>query len=395
MNALLTNGENRSTLAVTRSLGRKGIKVTIGASKPRSISSLSKYCTKSFLYPSAEENPCQFIDEILRILKSENCEFLLPMSDLTTILVSQARDKLGQYTRIPIPCYTSIEMAMDKSGLLNIAREEGVPIPKSWFIQELDELKALSEKLQYPVVIKPKSSWYWTGKRWVHGLVEYAGSKDELISKYMKAHTQIPFPIVQEYIAGEGQAVFALFNKSELKAAFSHRRIRELPPSGGVSTLSESIPLDPKMKGYAFRLLKRLNWHGVAMVEFKLDRRDNLPKLMEVNPRFWGSLQLAIDSGVDFPFLLYQMAQNGDVAPVFEYQMGIKSCWLRGDIEHLLLVLLKPSPSFPKRFSTLIDFLKPERNMRHEIISIDDPMPGVSESLHFFLWLIKRVFGIK
>src|SRR5205823_2531443 len=112
--------------------------------------------------------------------------------------------------------------------------------------------------------------------------------------------------------------------------------LREKPPSGGVSVLRESVPVDPIVRDQAIRLLGPLGWHGVAMLEYKQDRRTGTPYLMEVNGRFWGSLQLAVDAGVDFAYLAWQLAlgHRPEIAP--SYRVGVKSRWLLGDLDHLL-----------------------------------------------------------
>ena len=103
--------------------------------------------------------------------------------------------------------------------------------------------------------------------------------------------------------------MFALFDRGRLVAEFSHRRLREKPPAGGASVLSESLPVDPRLREFALRMLGPIGWHGVAMMEYKQDRRTGDFVLMEVNGRFWGSLELAVAAGVDFPFLACQLAR--------------------------------------------------------------------------------------
>jgi len=83
---------------------------------------------------------------------------------------------------------------------------------------------------------------------------------------------------------------------------------------------------------YGLKILKSLHWHGVAMVEFKKDLHDNQFKLMEINPRFWGSLDLPIASGVDFPYLLYKMSIEGDVKPKISYRKGLRYAWFPLDL---------------------------------------------------------------
>lgn len=107
-------------------------------------------------------------------------------------------------------------------------------------------------------------------------------------------------------------------------------------------------------------ILDHVAWHGVAMVEFKVTP-NGTPYLMEINGRFWGSLQLAIDAGVDFPWLLYQMATSQPVDPVDGYNIGVRSRWLLGDLAALYKVLvgneLPPGPRLPQRVRSILQFL--------------------------------------
>ena len=165
--------------------------------------------------------------------------------------------------------------------------------------------------------------------------------------------------LLQERIVGPGIGVFACYRQGRPVALFSHRRLREQPPWGGVSVLCESAPLDPVARDFAIRLLDEIGWQGVAMVEFKQDLRDGLPKLMEINGRFWGSLQLAIDAGVDFPALLLKAsAASGDGSA--SYRLGVRSRWLWGDIDSLLLVLVGKAKAMgvdPSRLDALKAFV--------------------------------------
>jgi hypothetical protein len=141
------------------------------------------------------------------------------------------------------------------------------------------------------------------------------------------------------------------------------------------------------MKTYAARLLEALDWHGVAEVEFKLDPRDNVPKFMEINGRFWGSLELAIEAGVDFPYLLYRLITEGDVKPVFQYKAGVRRRWLEGDIIHLSNVLknvnLHSNLPYPDKLKTIVDFLKIyDKRTGFDCLYWDDLMPFLS----LFLW---------
>jgi hypothetical protein len=180
--------------------------------------------------------------------------------------------------------------------------------------------------------------------------------------------------------------VFVLFDRGRPCAAFAHRRLREKPPSGGVSALCESIALDPALLDHAVRLLGPLAWHGVAMMEFKQDRRTGDAFLMEVNGRFWGSLQLAVDAGVDFPFLSCQLALGQPWPAPRNFQIGVQSRWLLGDLDHLLTRLFHGTDDqhlpegAPSRARAVIDFLRPLGAAgRYDVVSGHDPGPFLHE----------------
>jgi hypothetical protein len=217
--------------------------------------------------------------------------------------------------------------------------------------------------------------------------VHYADTRDELVQLYEAVEYLRSEPsLIQRRIAGPGLGVFALFDRGRPITEFAHRRLREKPPSGGVSVLRESAPLDPRLKRAAVHLLGPLAWHGVAMLEFKQDARTGDLFLMEVNGRFWGSLQLAIDAGIDFPWLACELALGRPVASPLEYRTGVTSRWLVGDFDHLLLRLCKRNSdlrlphSAPTRWQVVKDFFQfSGPDLHYEVISLRDPGPALHE----------------
>jgi predicted ATP-grasp superfamily ATP-dependent carboligase len=196
--------------------------------------------------------------------------------------------------------------------------------------------------------------------------------------------------LLQQRIVGPGVGIFLLRWGGEPVATFAHRRIREKPPSGGVSVYRESIAADPKLVASSLALLSRFAWEGVAMVEYKLDAATGVPYLMEINGRFWGSLQLAVDAGVNFPGLLVSLALGEHPTPVTAYHVGVRSRWWLGDLDQLLARLrhstreLALPPGSPGRARALTDFLTLWRpGDRNEIFRWSDPMPAVRETVEW------------
>jgi hypothetical protein len=203
-----------------------------------------------------------------------------------------------------------------------------------------------------------------------------------------KLLTEEPFQdfpfLYQRQISGQARGVFALYGQGEAVAFFAHRRLREKPPEGGVSVLCESTALDPTLLRLARELLDDAGWHGVAMVEFKVSELEG-PFLMEVNTRFWGSLQLAIDADIDFPTLLLQQ-ELGEPLPVApHYHLGRRLRWFLGDLDRLYL-LISGYRGYGTRavLRGLLDFILPRPfATRHEIFRWSDPRPAVRELQHY------------
>jgi predicted ATP-grasp superfamily ATP-dependent carboligase len=310
-----------------------------------------------------------------------------------------------------VPDHGKIELVRDKGNLIQFAEAHGIPTPKTLhslptpepckvqgFVPETggprdfppqsqavqdcptpNVVQALADSLDsipIPAVIKPRISSGSFG-------IAYVKKREDLIPFYQRVHTRYPFPLIQEWIpdGGDTFGISALFDEaSRVKAAFVHKKLRMYPVQGGPSTLREGIE-HPQVMELGLSLLKSLNWVGVAMVEFKVDPRDGIPKLMEINPRFWGSLHLAIISGVDFPYLILKMARGEKFEPVLHYQVGKRCRWLLfGDILHFL--------RNPNRFHLRPSFFRfSEPNTSYDIISKDDPLPILGAMATFFTFL--------
>ncbi len=400
MDVLITDGNQRSTVAVARSLGRKGLRVIVGEHRSKSLAACSRFCAGEFLYPTPSADPEGFQQALLKHVQERQYKLLIPMTDLTCTLCSEIAEQLRRHVKLALPEGDSYMRASDKAELLKLAQNLGVPIPKTLFPQNPEQLEAVIERLRYPVVVKARRSRVRAGNSFRYGHVTYADSRTELLARFAVSHAEIDGPVVQERIEGPGCGLFALFQNGKPLVMFGHRRLRERPPSGGVSVLRESAPLDRQICDYSTKLLQSLNWTGVAMVEFKLDTADNIPKLMEINGRFWGSLQLAIDCGLDFPYWLYQISQGESPNLPADYSIGVRSRWFLGDLDHLLAIWTKRRKSlalpegYPGRISALGSFIADcWRSSKTEMWTAEDPGPGRREMLDYMASIFRKMKG--
>ena len=387
MNArvLVLDANQRSALAITRSLGRQpGITVLTADTTPRALAGASRFCSGYFQYPSPAQDPGAFMDWLAGTLDQEAMTHLFPATEITSYTCLMYRERLGA-CKLPFADLETVQRLADKCRLMELAEELGIPHPRSQRIENPRSVDP-AELGPYPVILKPCYSQIWQGGRWLSSSVQIAHSPEDFrqlteTRPYLRDH---PF-LVQDFIPGNGAGVFALYRGGEAVTFFAHRRLREKPPSGGVSALSESAVPDPRLLDLSRRLLDRAGWHGVAMVEFRITPAGE-PYLMEVNPRFWGSLQLAIDCGMDFPHLLFELSQGHHPRAPADYPTGRRLRWLLGDLDSLYLYLRdRHRYSTRDKLARILAFLRPDlRHTRHEVNRFGDLGPARFELAQYF-----------
>ncbi len=326
--AIVTDGLWRKSISAIRSIGKHGVKVCVTGDTYLSTGMWSRYCNKKKKIVNASSNEESFGSDILKVISEYPSKpVLVPMEEPTMDWCSKNYDLLKDKCYLLIPEYSSLKIALSKADTIKTAIKCGTPCPKTFFPKNAKELIELikTEKLT-DYVIKP---YHGSGSS---GLLYGSSSEEVDLEEHWKKYGEL---ILQERIPseGEGVGVSIIMDKNHVvKGCFAHKRLEQYPNSGGPSTQRIGIN-NPKLIESSIKLLKSLNWVGVAMVEWKYNMNIHEYVLMEINPRFWGSLELAVRSGVDFPFLYYQLAKDRGIKEVKEYSTDIVCRWLLpGDI---------------------------------------------------------------
>jgi predicted ATP-grasp superfamily ATP-dependent carboligase len=383
-NILVTDGNQRSSLAVARSLGAAGHSVYVCSPVARSLAGISRYATAHAHVASALEEPRRYVRDVRALVSRWRIAVLLPVTEESAYAILGAEGAFRNVI-IPMPPYRSFVRICEKPRALEAAEKLGIRIPRQTILRTKPtpaDVRATVRGLTFPLVVKPATSVVADGNRRAKLDVRHATNRSRLL-RALEAMPDEAFPVMlQERIQGPGVGVFLLLWNSEVIASFAHRRLRETQLTGGASVDRESIDIDPDLLEKSVALLRAFNWRGVAMVEYKVDRNTGTPVLMEVNGRFWGSLQLAIDAGVDFPALLVNAALGDPGTPVTTYRAGVRSRWFWGDFDRLLKQLRIPSskPHGTGKLRSLAHFLSASWQARNEVMRPTDPAPGLLES---------------
>lgn len=374
---LVLDAGQRSALAVTRSLGKLStICITTAESTKSALAGCSRFSDKYIVSPNSTHEPENYLRWLEKLTAEIEFSLVLPVTEVTSqlLLMNQAR---LPHVRLPFTSYENVMQIADKGNLVKLAQQLNISVPASEWFSRWDDLDLST--ITYPCVIKPCLSKIYGADGWIATTVSIIHNQADLSKALQKSpYLKTSAFMIQEFIPGHGAGVFCLFDQGKPVVFFAHKRLREKPPQGGVSVLSESAAVDPSLQQATEKLLTGANWHGVAMVEFRVGE-DGTAYLMEVNTRFWGSLQLAIDSGVDFPALLVSNELKLGLSTPSHYKLGQRLRWLLGDLDSLY-IYLKSSYTKKQKLIRLMQFFVPDFfHTKHELNRISDLKPALFE----------------
>ena len=302
---LVTDGDSKNTLAIVRCLGRRRIRTSVISNKQNCLSSFSKFCEKNYNIGLPKEK--HYIYKLRKLLIEKHFDVLLPVGFESCKEIIKNKKILEKYVAIPTVDYKKFIVAGRKDETAKFAERTGINIPKTIIITSERDLDKIDF---FPAVLKPPEEC---------GGVRYATNKEELIDEYFKLKETYFYQsgniIAQEYIPGDnGYGFFGFYWKGKLISYYIHRRLHMYPRSGGPSTLACSY-YNNQIYSQGKKILDTLRWHGVAMVEFKQHEKNKKFYLMEINPKYWGSLDLAIACGVEIPYYHVMYAVGKHIKP--------------------------------------------------------------------------------
>jgi predicted ATP-grasp superfamily ATP-dependent carboligase len=384
---LVTDAGRGSAIAFTRSLGRRGVEVVAADEQRRSPGFSSRYASARVVYPSPATDPDGAVDALHQAVRDLGVDLVIPVSDDVGLPLSRARERFEGLSALALPDPDALAQVTDKAATTERARRLGVPVPETALVSSAAEARAAAPRLGWPLVLKPVASRIVRDESVERYEVSYVNDLTALDARMapLEGHTSV---LLQQYHAGEGHGVELLCDDGEPLSVFQHRRLHEVPITGGASALRESVPVDPVLLDHSVRLLRDLRWTGLAMVEFRVGPGG--PVLMEINGRVWGSLPLAVKSGVDFPAKLVQLylgpeafgaagAVNGG-APLIGVRsrnIGLELVWIASVLRKDRRYPFLPAPSRAEGLRAALRLPHPADGF--DVLDRDDPRPGLAE----------------
>jgi predicted ATP-grasp superfamily ATP-dependent carboligase len=394
---LVLDGHTNQALACVRSLGPAGYKVFVASNQRFPLAAWSRYCAGS--YQIKEQGATAFAC-LREWACRQNIQIVLPLTERSCLLCNSERER-WETSGVILGCGPNEMLfnAFDKARTLTRAQACDIEIPLTRYPASFAECLAAVDEVGFPCVVKPRWSCFLNeGYFPANRTPAYVDEIEVLKEVVMSRRQGTDWPLIQEFVAGQGKGIFALCDRGRTVALFGHERLRETRPTGSGSSLRRSVPMDPRMREATERLLSELNWHGPAMVEFKDD--GTRPRLMEINGRFWGSLQLGIDAGVNFPLLWVKILKGEPVEQITRYEENLPLRWLLGDVKRFIKILGGAPAGYAGAYPSIKQGLKelfgPQPpGTRLEAWRAHDPLPAFGEwasgSNEFLIWLKSKL----
>lgn len=361
--AIVPGGEH-TTLAVIRALGKKKIKTTVISENPGAVAFSSKYCDKRIVSDST-------LDIFSGLCKND---LVMPILEDQVVELAKHRNTLP--CTMAFPEYPILEQASNKKTVIERARELNIPCPNTFFFRKTSadspEFDTPERIISFPAVIKPFRGHGGEGVSFINSMDQFQITYEKTIKKFGPVMVQEKIPYNERYSV----AVIMNFDH-EIRSSCVLREIRYFPVDSGPATCVETIRR-PDLVLYAQEILQSFKFYGIAELDFVNDTRSNAPLLMEINPRFWGSLQGAISAGVDFPHQLYTLFKEGDIDKKDDYTSGVRTRnVIFNDYRRLCSIL---EGDYDKNFkvASCRDFLQFYRDDAYFIFDLDDLKPFLS-----------------
>ena len=386
---VILGAEPRVVVTIARSLYRCHIPVIVVGLSAIEAKPVSQAIRHFVHLPHHREDRDRFLAELSHLIQTERCSMLMLSNDTGLTVAVDHYEALTTLLHVGCPPPCIARQVLNKDQTLQVAQECGIAIPTTYAVCERAHIESLRGEIKFPIIAKQRSK---TDLERHTFKVRYFQSFEEL-SRAFAADEQFGSRVlVQEYCPGEGVGLGILMKHGEPVAMFQHRRLKELPYTGGVGVGAVSEPLDPLLASQSITLLRALHWEGIAMVEFRQDSATGRAVLMEVNGRYWGTLSLAVQAGVNFPLYDWQLAHGQIPIVPKQYAIGMNWRWMAGDLIRLHGIVLEQGHGDARRPSCWKEawrfVLDSGPSTRSALWSIADPLPTFSELFRTLKYLL-------
>lgn len=367
---LLTDAQDRSSLAGCRSLHRAGYAVdALATSRPAAVH-WSRCCDRRMTASDPREDAGRFVAELRDIVRSTSYRLLVTGSDASLLAISRHREQLAPFVELGLPAADVVERCVSKQALVRAAADAGFGSPETEVCANEGEARAAAGRFGYPVLLKPQSSVFGRDagvRQRASSLVADDASLAALLPEYGTPC------LIQRREDGTVLSFSGVAAAGRLLAYGVSRYGRTWPPEGGAVSFAQTIPPPPDLRQKVEDLLAALGWQGVFELEV-IQRQGGGYAAIDFNPRLFGSLELIHRAGAPLTaawcdWVLGTGQVEGEARPGYSYRLEdaeLRNLWRR----------LRE-----RQVRSALSVLRPRRRTTRSFFRITDPAPLVARIL--------------
>lgn len=365
---------------------------------------------RSFYRKENTEKEERYLAQVLDICKRNAVNLIYPISDPAVYLFSKNIQRFNASgIEVPVPDYSKFIFIMDKFAITSLAEKSGITCPKTYLFQD-DILGKSASGLEFPVIIKPRFGMGTMG-------VNKCANEKELFAKHKSYAAKFNEMLLQEYIPSTGMIMINVYmDKESNPAAVFYYKLQR--PDRRIFFVRmgahELTDPDSALCRTTIGFLKSLKFQGFTNVQFRVDSRNNVPKLLEMNIKISGSAWMDMRLGMHRPLFNYDIYTGKDHAPnSYKYQKKIfflspvedamiflvyLFCWfLKYILRYCFLYKNNPFANLPTMKEMIGDYKSKyfRKNIEFNLYCTNffkDPLVSIAAWIFYFYKLIKDDF---
>ena len=280
-------GGHIQALGLARQVAKKHVEVVLLLDTAWAVARFSRYVSKTVYYKSAEELHSQ----IMHLQLPNKATLLFPTNDEAVEVLSNHYEEYYAYFAMGIPNPSIVALFNNKRTAYQYVADNGIPCPKCWYPNTIDEVREMATTLEYPVVVKPAVMYSFHA---TFGKKAYRCNNAEELESIFQRIVSVNYPIdtilIQEFLSGGPKYLYSygvFAANGESKAALMANRIRQNPMDFGNSTTFAVTCDISQIAEQSKQLLQMVNYFGLGEVEWMYDPTTDTYKFLEINTRAW------------------------------------------------------------------------------------------------------------
>jgi predicted ATP-grasp superfamily ATP-dependent carboligase len=359
-------------LAASRGLRAAGYDVAVAASRRLAVGYWSRSCGERVWLPDPRRDPRSYIERLARELRQRAYDVLVPGSEASLVPISEHRKVLEPHVLLGLPSHETVLRSLDKALLLTEAAKVGLAPPPSLVCASAEQASRAAREFGYPVVIKPQRSFAEHDGRLRERAVRVAPDESALVGAVGVFGTPI---VIQQYVA-HAEIVFCAsvrIGERLLGLTFA-RNGRTWPPDAGSASMALTIDPPQGIEARVRELVTSIGWSGIFQLQL-LDLGGGRFAAIDLNPRLFASLALAVRAGANLPALWCDYLLGRESSPTDGARAGVRYRWEDGELRYLIRQALSGE------LRAALSVLRPYRRVVHAYFELGDPAPFAVQAL--------------